>query len=120
MGFTPEAVIVAPGTIVTWIVRDLGSSEDNLIIIRALDDGSDAVSPELKRSDRFAFTFARPGSYPFTFPKNPSEQGANVVMVIVSRDDRWPARIGWSRLRLLRVKGPGHAFNPAPIPLHRA
>jgi plastocyanin len=80
--FTPEAVIVAPGTTVTWIVRDLGSPEDNLIIIRALDDGSDAVSPELKRGDRFAFTFARPGSYPFTFPKNPSEQGANVVVVL--------------------------------------
>jgi plastocyanin len=73
--FSPSALTVKSGTVVTWLNRD-GTSHTVV---------SDPASPEAFSSDplpnnaSFSFTFTRPGTYPFHCSIHPSMKGTIVV-----------------------------------------
>lgn len=72
--FTPVQLTVARGTRVVWINRD-----DIPHLIAGTDDPGRMRSPPLDTDDRFAFTFAAPGTYRYFCSLHPHMQGVVVV-----------------------------------------
>ena len=72
--FTPAQLKVAPGTKVTWVNND--------DIPHQIVDATDAramKSPPLDTGDRFSFTYAKVGAYPYFCGLHPHMQGTVVV-----------------------------------------
>ena len=72
--FTPAQLKVAPGTRVTWVNND--------DIPHQIVDATDAramKSPPLDTGDRFSFTYAKVGAYPYFCGLHPHMQGTVVV-----------------------------------------
>jgi plastocyanin len=72
--FTPARLVVAPGTRVTWINRD-----DIPHLVVDSRDPQAMKSPPLDTGGKFAFTFAKPGTYPYFCALHPHMQGTVVV-----------------------------------------
>jgi plastocyanin len=72
--FTPAQITVAPGTKVTWINND---DIPHMIV--------DATNPQVMKSlpldtnDRFSFTYAKAGAYPYFCGLHPHMQGTVIV-----------------------------------------
>ncbi len=72
--FAPEALVVAPGTRVTWTNRD--------DIPHTITDAAGQrafKSPPLDTGDAFAFQFTKPGTYHYFCSLHPKMQGTVVV-----------------------------------------
>ena len=72
--FTPAQLTVAPGTRVTWINND-----DIAHLVVDAKEPQAMKSPPLDTGDKFAFTFAKPGTYPYFCALHPHMQGTVIV-----------------------------------------
>ena len=72
--FTPAQLTVAPGTRVTWVNND-----DIAHLVVDAKDPRAMKSPPLDTGDKFAFTFAEPGTYPYFCALHPHMQGEVIV-----------------------------------------
>jgi len=72
--FTPPELTVAAGTQVTWVNHD-----DIPHLVVDAKDPQAMKSPPLDTGDKFAFTFAKPGRYPYFCALHPHMQGTVVV-----------------------------------------
>jgi plastocyanin len=66
--FTPSALTVPKGTVVTWVNKDESSHE-----IVGSDDR--IQSPELDTGDKFTWTFSEPGKFTYKCPIHPTMLG---------------------------------------------
>lgn len=71
--FTPATLTVAPGTTVTWV------NEDDIPHTVVADDKVMFKSKVLDTGDRFAFTFAKPGTFGYFCSIHPHMTGKVVV-----------------------------------------
>ena len=72
--FTPAQIRVAPGTKVTWVNND----DIPHLIVDATDPRA-MKSPPLDTDDRFSFTYAKAGTYPYFCGLHPHMQGTVIV-----------------------------------------
>ena len=72
--FTPAELTVTAGTQVTWLNHD-----DIPHLVVDAKDPQAMKSPPLDTGDKFAFTFAKPGRYPYFCALHPHMQGTVVV-----------------------------------------
>jgi len=72
--FKPAEITVWAGTRVTWTNRD----DIPHLVVDAKDPGA-MKSPPLDTGDKFAFLFAKPGTYPYFCALHPHMQGTVVV-----------------------------------------
>jgi plastocyanin len=74
--FTPRSVRVAPGTTVTWVNRD---DIPHTVVSSGQVSGQLFKSKALDTDDKFSFTFAKAGSYPYFCSLHPKMTGEVVV-----------------------------------------
>ena len=74
--FTPRSVRVAPGTTVTWVNRD---DIPHTVVSSGQTPGQLFKSKALDTDDKFSFTFAKAGSYPYFCSLHPKMTGEVVV-----------------------------------------
>ena len=72
--FGPATLTVAVGTTVTWINRD-----DIPHTVVSTDDPKAFKSKVLDTNEKFSYTFAKPGSYPYFCSVHPKMTGKVVV-----------------------------------------
>jgi plastocyanin len=72
--FKPAQITVAPGTKVTWVNND---DIPHLIVDAANPPAM--KSPPLDTDDRFSFTYAKAGTYPYFCGMHPHMQGTVIV-----------------------------------------
>jgi plastocyanin len=72
--FTPAQITVAAGTRVTWVNND----DIPHVVVDAKDPRA-MKSPPLDTGNRFAFTYANPGTYAYFCALHPHMQGTVVV-----------------------------------------
>ena len=72
--FTPVTLTVATGTTVTWTNRD-----DIPHTVVSADDPKAFKSKALDSDDKFSFTFAKPGTYPYFCSLHPKMTAKIVV-----------------------------------------
>lgn len=72
--FSPTTLTVASGTTVTWINRD-----DIPHTVVSTDDAKTFKSKVLDTDEKFSFTFAKPGTYPYFCSIHPKMVGKVVV-----------------------------------------
>lgn len=72
--FTPAQITVAAGTRVTWVNND----DIPHVVVDAKDPRA-MKSPPLDTGNRFAFTYATPGTYPYFCALHPHMQGTVIV-----------------------------------------
>lgn len=72
--FKPAQLTVAPGTKVTWINQD-----DIPHLVADAKNPQAMKSPPLDTGDKFAFTYAKPGIYPYFCALHPHMQGTVIV-----------------------------------------
>ena len=72
--FGPATVTVAVGTTVTWINRD-----DIPHTVVSTDDPKAFKSKVLDTDEKFSYTFAKPGTYPYFCSVHPKMTGTVVV-----------------------------------------
>lgn len=70
--FTPATLKVAVGTVVTWTNRD--DIPHNVV-----SDDKSIKSKALDTDEKFTYTFAKPGSYPYFCSLHPKMKGTIVV-----------------------------------------
>ena len=71
--FGPAALVVAPGTTVTW------TNGDDIPHTVVSDDKTTFKSKVLDSGDSFSFTFEKPGTYPYFCSIHPHMTGKVVV-----------------------------------------
>jgi plastocyanin len=74
--FVPHSVRVAPGTTVTWVNRD---DIPHTVVSSGQVSGQLFKSKALDTDDKFSFTFAKAGSYPYFCSLHPKMTGEVVV-----------------------------------------
>jgi plastocyanin len=72
--FKPAQITVAPGTKVTWVNND---DIPHLIVDAANPPAM--KSPPLDTDDRFSFTYAKAGTYPYFCGMHPQMRGTVIV-----------------------------------------
>jgi plastocyanin len=74
--FAPRSLRVAPGTTVTWVNRD---DIPHTVVSSGQTPGQLFKSKALDTDDKFSFTFAKPGTYPYFCSLHPKMTGEVVV-----------------------------------------
>ena len=72
--FAPALVVVAPGTKVTWTIKD-----EEPHTVTSADGGKTFKSDALDTDDKFSFTFDKPGTYKYFCSIHPHMIGTIVV-----------------------------------------
>jgi plastocyanin len=72
--FTPAQIRVAPGTKVTWVNND----DIPHLVVDATNPHA-MKSPPLDTNDRFSFTYAKAGAYPYFCGLHPQMRGTVIV-----------------------------------------